>query len=339
MNKCRNLNSQVTVDVYGKRVCLRTNNRRFVSQIIKEYLPFFKTFPPAIRNDLTLDIICGFKNIGADLDKRNKFDPWKRKDRRGEQGNFRLAGEKVFYYRKNIGAGYWDKARGRLFFNKDNPVLGGELKYFFYTALFDWLAKNGYFMMHGCALEKDGKGILILGSASAGKSTLAFNLLRGDFNCLGDNVILIKKEQNKLFLFPFLKYISLKERDALRHTQCLRLMRRRRVYRRKHDKLSFKISDLKPGLMQERSRLSLILCPDLGGRGRALTKKAASREVKKILRLNIEEMVLGISSAEKSHQVASLAQYCAQAVNAYYIYPKDKLGPIADRINELLAAR
>jgi len=331
-----NLRGEITINIHGKILCFRTNNRRLTLKLVREYLPFFKIVPYSGRKDFMLDIIFGFQEIDFNFNNENKFDQWDFKNRTSKHDNFYLQGDKVFYYQKNVGIGFWDKTQGRLMLIDDDPVLNSNFKYFFYTVLFDWLSRNGYFLMHGCGLEKDGKGILILGSSSAGKSTLAFNFLRKNFNCLGDNAILIKKEQGKFFLLPFLKYISLKDADAQKYPECIKLICRNRAYRRKYDKLSFKISDLKHGSVSKKSQLALILCPDLSKPGRILTKKVPQKRLKEDLRRNIEEMVLGISCKDKINQINLLSIDCAKAADAYYLYTRNNLDLIVDELNNLL---
>ena len=331
-----NFKEEIILKVYTEKLCLRSNKRGLILKLIREYLPFFQITSHGKNKVFKLEIICGIKKIKHDFEKRKISNPWDYRYRAKAKNSFCFKGDNVFYFQQGIGFGSWNSKGGRLLLIKNKPALNGDLKYFFYTFLFDWLSRNGYFPLHGCSVALGDKGILILGQAAAGKSTLAIHLLRKNFNCLGDNTIFLKKEQNKFYLSPFLKYISLTASQARKYPECLRLMLRKRVYRRKPDKLSFRISDFDQGFDSRKAQLNLILFPNLRNPAGILTRKSAQSVVEKELRSSAQEMILGISNRGKSLQIKNLARNCAKTIPAYHIYTRHNLDLINQKIRNLL---
>jgi hypothetical protein len=63
------------------------------------------------------------------------------------------------------------------------------------------LSKEGYLLLHGGAVEKNGKALVLLGRPGSYKTTLLMDLVRRhNFNIIADDRILIK--ENKIYPFP-----------------------------------------------------------------------------------------------------------------------------------------
>ena len=81
----------------------------------------------------------------------------------------------------------------------------------------DWdvlslLATRDMFAFHAAAYENGkGKGILLPGRTSTGKTTIAFSALRSGYGFVGDDVVLYRQDGKDLSLLPFKSYLSLKQ--------------------------------------------------------------------------------------------------------------------------------
>lgn len=74
-----------------------------------------------------------------------------------------------------------------------------QLVYLVKRVINELLASNG-FIIHASAIGKNNSAYLFLGQSGAGKSTIV-NLLKKNFTPLADDSVIIKKEQNKFFLY------------------------------------------------------------------------------------------------------------------------------------------
>jgi len=75
------------------------------------------------------------------------------------------------------------------------------MRFSFHLPLFYLLEKQGYVILHGSAVAKNGKAYLFLGGNQVGKTTIALNLVYNHgFKLLSDDYLLIKKDI--LFAFP-----------------------------------------------------------------------------------------------------------------------------------------
>ena len=61
---------------------------------------------------------------------------------------------------------------------------------------------RGMLLIHGAAVERDGRATIIMGKSYSGKSTLAIHLIRNGFRLLSDEVILVDLETGLLKPFP-----------------------------------------------------------------------------------------------------------------------------------------
>lgn len=61
---------------------------------------------------------------------------------------------------------------------------------------------RGMLLIHGAAVERDGRATIIMGKSYSGKSTLAIHLIRNGFKLLSDEVILVDIDTGRLKPFP-----------------------------------------------------------------------------------------------------------------------------------------
>lgn len=74
--------------------------------------------------------------------------------------------------------------------------------------MFRWALQSGMFLLHGAAVGKDGKGVLIGGVGGTGKSTLAVSCLLGGMDFSGDDYVLINR-RGPIAAMPFFRTVKL----------------------------------------------------------------------------------------------------------------------------------
>lgn len=60
------------------------------------------------------------------------------------------------------------------------------------------LARHGRFVLHGAAIVRDGRALLLLGHSGAGKSTLAISALEAGWQALADDVVIVHPDGDGL---------------------------------------------------------------------------------------------------------------------------------------------
>lgn len=60
------------------------------------------------------------------------------------------------------------------------------------------LARNDRFVLHGAAIVRDGRALLLLGHSGAGKSTLAISALEAGWQALADDVVIVHPDRDGL---------------------------------------------------------------------------------------------------------------------------------------------
>jgi len=95
----------------------------------------------------------------------------------------------------------------KIFWNKfDEKVDDNDIRTFLMGSMFGAiLIQRGLILMHGNALEKNGKTIVCLGFSGAGKSTLAYALLQNGWKFISDDLVAINNEGYILKGIPRLK--------------------------------------------------------------------------------------------------------------------------------------
>lgn len=114
-----------------------------------------------------------------------------------------LAGERVFLKLELAdcqGTGYLDDA----FWDRP-PKSMQEL---FMLSLLWLFRKHGLYGVHGNALERNGRGILIAGDSGSGKSTTAISLIKQGWNYLSDDVTLLKQDSGVVKALAFVRGFS-----------------------------------------------------------------------------------------------------------------------------------
>jgi len=78
--------------------------------------------------------------------------------------------------------------------------------------LLSLLARHDMFAFHAAAYENGkGKGILLPGRGSTGKTTIAFSALSSGYPFVGDDVALCRRDGKGFILLPFNSYLTLKQ--------------------------------------------------------------------------------------------------------------------------------
>jgi serine kinase of HPr protein (carbohydrate metabolism regulator) len=78
------------------------------------------------------------------------------------------------------------------------------MRHVFYIALGALLRDDGYEVVHAGAIDLDNEGILLVGSPGSGKTTLLVSCLQAGMKFLGDDIVLLAKDNGivKVYSFP-----------------------------------------------------------------------------------------------------------------------------------------
>jgi len=91
-----------------------------------------------------------------------------------------------------------------------NLINSGRLEDVFYTAIAPILRRWGYVMLHAFgAVSPRGKAVLLVGPTNSGKTTSGLCLLLSNWKFLSNDVVLIRKEGEKIHAFPLPSGIGL----------------------------------------------------------------------------------------------------------------------------------
>jgi hypothetical protein len=85
---------------------------------------------------------------------------------------------------------------------------------FVLLAAIELLRTRGSYAVHGAGLEREGKGVLVVGASGAGKTTACLSLLRAGYRCLSDDHPLLCAEGGGTCLLPFPGRIAVTERTV-----------------------------------------------------------------------------------------------------------------------------
>jgi hypothetical protein len=72
----------------------------------------------------------------------------------------------------------------------------------FFTAIVESLLYENFLIFHGAAVIRDGIGMMFPGALRCGKTTLTLNLLNRGFGFSSDDIILLKKGENRIYPYP-----------------------------------------------------------------------------------------------------------------------------------------
>lgn len=298
----------ITLDVHGLVLRLCSGNRALIRGIQKKYLPFFGCVSGRQSADCTLYVVV--RRSGA---SGISVDPWQPAKAGAGCG---ICGNDIsFYDLPGTGSALWSRKEGYLLLEERTARPGANVKYLFYTILFDWLAQQGYFVVHGCGMSDGAQGMLLLGPDGSGKSTQAVLLTRRGFDCLGDNVVLLKHEKGRVLVYPLLPYISLTRPDAKRFPECLRLLQAKKAVVRKPDKVSFRADALAGRPLAGRVALSAVC---FLGASRNGVKMKEKNICMRIIR-SVKEMNMSFFFAKNREQIEAFGAAVAHSVSGGFV--------------------
>jgi hypothetical protein len=128
------------------------------------------------------------------------------------------------------------------------------------------LRRRGLFMLHAAALERDGRGVLIVGASGSGKTTACLALLRAGYRLVSDDHPLLRRDPDGIAALAFPEKIDVTDAmiecfpEILPPPEALRAGTRKRF---------FNVEDLRPGAFAERCRPAVVLFPRVSGMSRS----------------------------------------------------------------------
>lgn len=311
----------IAFNFYGIKICIHTNEPGIFPYIQRVCFPFLKSVPAKNNPDLSLYFVFIRKN------KRNtpRFQIKTNNSKKycNKKDKFFIKNGVTVYIQRNLGLSLWNsKTAYSLLSAAHFPI--NSFKYLLYTIFSDLLIKKGYFWIHSCGLSLHNKGILLLGDDGSGKSTLALRLIEKGFQCLGDNVIILKKGPTAFYMLPFLKYISVKKEDARCNSKCLSLLKKRRFTIRTQDKFSFITDHFQSRPYSNKTKIDYVFFINPAKRKKIIIKKIAAIKTSEYIYKGLTDMFLGIMHNKNHKKALRLSIELANRIKKYEIYNRNK---------------
>ena len=132
---------------------------------------------------------------------------------------------------------------------------------FFNMSLSELMRWKGFFVIHGVALERYGKGVLITGRPNRGKTTAELSLLRAGYRFISDDFPFLRDNGYRVELLAFHDWVDVREKSVgfFPELQTIELAPRYEGA----SKESFSVHDLYPGSQVESCETALILFPQV----------------------------------------------------------------------------
>jgi hypothetical protein len=80
--------------------------------------------------------------------------------------------------------------------------------------------------LHGAALVKDGKGLMIIGPSGSGKSTIALSLISNGWSFLTDDMILLYESENYIKALPLRRYFKIDQEVVKKYPELLKISKK-----------------------------------------------------------------------------------------------------------------
>ena len=132
---------------------------------------------------------------------------------------------------------------------------------FYHMSLSELMRWKGFFIIHGVALERYGKGVLITGRPNRGKTTAELSLLRAGYGFISDDFPFLRDNGHRVELLAFQDWVDVREKSVGFFPELQTIELAPRYEGAKKD--SFSVHDLYPGSQVESCETALILFPQV----------------------------------------------------------------------------
>lgn len=132
---------------------------------------------------------------------------------------------------------------------------------FFHMSHSELLRWKGLFVIHGVALERKGKGLLITGRPNQGKTTSGLSLLRAGYGFISDDFPFLRDNGSHVEMLAFQDWVDVREKSVGFFPELQTIDLAPRIEGASKD--SFSVQELYPSAQVESCGVNLILFPQV----------------------------------------------------------------------------
>ncbi|MBI4775652.1 MAG: hypothetical protein HY788_16035 [Deltaproteobacteria bacterium] len=150
------------------------------------------------------------------------------------------------------------------------------LNYIFSLGLASLLRMKGRYFIHAAGLAENGKGVIIPASSGRGKTTLSLALVRGGFQFLGDDRLLIERAADHIRVLGFLESVNVTDEtiSLFQEIRCLP----EKAFGSSARKKNFRLEQVYPGCTVESCNPEVLLFPSIIDEGASRVEPAPKME-------------------------------------------------------------
>ena len=193
------------------------------------------------------------------------------------------------------------------------------------------LRPEGYWPLHAAALEKDGRGLLLVAASDSGKSTQALGLVRAGWRYLSDDSVLLRRAAGAIEAMPLRRDFGL---DAEAKATFPEIARHARPFLTDERKRRVDMAALHPSLAAERCTPRLLLFPHIADRPRSELVPVGQKDA--LFGLMQQSVLLALGPDVAAPHLQALGQLAGQ-VQSYRLLAGHDLRDHPERLADLLA--
>lgn len=254
---------------------------------------------------------------------------------RHDSGLCILARDTTFFLRRNSARGRIEPETGRAVMCCPGEAApdAGSLYLLLAFAVLLLLQERGLYAVHGAGLAKEDpeRGVLVVADSDAGKSTLAYSLVRHGWKYLSDDSILLRLRGKRVEALPYRRDFTL---DADAADLFPELGDHHRPVPTDPDKWRIPVAKLFPAARLVRCQPMLLLFPQLTDRATSALEPLAPREA--YLHLLRQNAVLAAAPHQAQQHLDALRALVGQA-DCYRLLTGHDVLTAPDQVSTLLA--
>ena len=204
------------------------------------------------------------------------------------------------------------------------------VNYMFSVGLASLLRMKGRYFIHAAGLAENGKGVIIPGSSASGKTTLSLALVRGGFQFLGDDRLLIEQAADGFRMFGFLESVNVTDETISVFPELQRLPEK--AFGNSPRKKNFRVEQVYPDSTLESCIPQLLLFPKIVDESASRVEPMPKMEA--VVALLPHSLLVLDKEVARSH--FQLLCRMVQRMRCYKLYFGKDFGEVSHRIRELL---
>lgn len=190
-----------------------------------------------------------------------------------------------------------------------------------------WFARKEMYLVHAACIGTAERGMLVVGNAGAGKSTIALSSLTSNAKYCGDDLCLIGLEDKIPFAYSLYNTGKLEHFDVLPHLEQFVW----NPHRGETEKAVIFAAEVYPDKILKKTRISAIVYPRVSGIVNSELTPAMPRDVLRILARSTLEQMIGAGAAD----FLGLYKVCS-GVPCYTLHSGTDFEQLHDLLNDQL---